>query len=54
VEYGWSEEKFLEHTCQKAGLPSSCWKEKGTQVFSFEGIIFKEEKPNGMIIREKL
>lgn len=54
VEYGWNEEKFLEHTCQKAGLPSSCWKEKSTQIFSFEGIIFKEEKPNGTIIREKL
>lgn len=54
VEYGWSEEKFLEHICQKAGLPSNCWKEKSTQVFSFEGIIFKEEKPNGMVIREKL
>ena len=54
VEYGWNEEKFLEHTCQKAGLPSNCWKEKSTQVFSFEGIIFKEEKPNGMVIRKKL
>lgn len=54
VEYGWNEEKFLEHTCQKAGLPSSCWKEKNIQIFSFEGIIFKEEKPNGDAIREKL
>lgn len=54
VEYGWNEEKFLEHTCQKAGLPSNCWKEKNAQIFSFEGIIFKEEKPNGEIIRKKL
>lgn len=54
VEYGWNEEKFLEHTCQKAGLPSNCWKEKSTQIFSFKGIIFKEEKPNGVVIREKL
>jgi uncharacterized protein (TIGR00296 family) len=54
VEYGWNAEKFLEHTCQKAGLPSSCWKEKSTQIFSFEGIIFKEEKPNGMVRREEL
>jgi uncharacterized protein (TIGR00296 family) len=54
VEYRWNEEKFLEHTCQKAGLPSSCWKEKSTQIFSFEGIIFKEEKPNGVVIRKKL
>ncbi|MGQ0605975.1 MAG: TIGR00296 family protein [Candidatus Nitrosotenuis sp.] len=54
VEYGWSEQDFLDHTCQKSGLPSDCWKEKNTRVFSFEGIIFKEEKPNGRIIREKL
>src|SRR5574338_329392 len=54
VEYGWSEEEFLDHTCQKAGLPSGCWKEKNARVFSFEGIIFKEEKPNGKIVREKL
>ena len=54
VEYGWNEEEFLDHTCQKAGLSSGCWKEKNARVFSFEGIIFKEEKPNGKIVREKL
>ncbi len=54
VEYGWNSQEFLDHTCQKAGLSLGCWKEKNTQVFSFEGIIFKEEKPNGTIIREKL
>lgn len=54
IEYGWNEEEFLDHTCQKAGLPFGCWKDEKTQVFSFEGIIFKEEKPNGKIIREKL
>ncbi|TBR24727.1 MAG: TIGR00296 family protein [Candidatus Nitrosotenuis sp.] len=54
VEYGWTEEEFLSHTCQKAGLPSNCWKDKKTTVYSFEGIIFKEETPKGKIIREKL
>jgi uncharacterized protein (TIGR00296 family) len=54
VEYGWNEEKFLDFTCQKAGLPSNCWQDKQTKVFSFQGIIFKEEKPNGKIIREKM
>jgi uncharacterized protein (TIGR00296 family) len=54
VEYHWNETEFLDHTCQKAGLPSNCWKEKGTKVFSFEGIIFKEEQPKGKIVREKL
>lgn len=54
VEYGWSEEEFLDFTCQKAGLPSSCWKDEQTKVFSFEGIIFKEEQPNGKVVREEL
>jgi len=54
VEYGWTEEEFLSHTCQKAGLPGNCWKDNKTIVSSFEGIIFKEETPKGKIIREKL
>ncbi len=54
VEYGWNEEEFLARTCQKAGLPQECWKEKQTRIFSFEGIIFKEEQPNGKVIRKKL
>ncbi len=54
VEYGWTEEEFLSHTCQKAGLPNNCWKDKKTAVSSFEGVIFKEETPKGKITREKL
>ncbi len=54
VEHGWSEEAFLDFTCQKAGLPDGCWKDKQTRVFSFEGIIFGEEQPNGKIVRKDL
>jgi len=52
VEYGWTEEEFLSHTCEKAGLPENCWKDKETQVQKFEGIVFKEETPNGKVVRE--
>ncbi len=52
TEYGWSEEEFLEHTCQKAGLIKDAWKEKSTIISKFQGVIFKEEKPNGDIVRE--
>jgi len=52
VEYGWTEEEFLSHTCEKAGLAGNCWKEKETQVQKFEGIVFKEETPNGKVVRE--
>lgn len=54
VEYGWGEAEFLNRTCQKAGLPEDCWKDAKTQVFSFEGIIFREEEPNGRISRHYL
>lgn len=54
VEHGWSQEEFLNYTCQKAGLPNDCWKDKQTRVYAFEGIVFKEESPNGKVIRKKL
>jgi hypothetical protein len=54
VEYRWTEQEFLDHTCQKAGLPEKCWLQKQTRVFSFEGVIFKETRPNGTIIRTDL
>jgi len=52
VEYGWTEEEFLSHTCEKAGLPENCWKDKETQIQKFKGIVFKEETPNGKVVRE--
>jgi hypothetical protein len=54
VEYGWSEEEFLNHTCEKAGAPQDCWKRKSTRIFRFEGIVFKETSPNGKIVRVQL
>lgn len=52
TEYGWNEEEFLEHTCQKAGLDKGAWKEESTKISKFQGVIFKEESPNGKIVRE--
>ena len=52
TEYGWDEREFLEYTCEKAGLPKDAWKEKSTKISKFQGIIFKEESPNGNIVRE--
>ncbi len=52
VEYSWTEEEFLGYTCEKAGLPRDCWRDKETQVQKFEGIVFKEETPNGRVVRE--
>lgn len=54
VEYGWNEKEFLEHTCEKAGLPKDFWKKNEVEIQKFEGIVFKEKEPNGEIIQEKL
>jgi uncharacterized protein len=54
VEYGWNEEEFLNHTCEKAGAPSDCWKSKGTTILQFEGIVFRETKPNESVERVSL
>ncbi|MGI0011365.1 MAG: TIGR00296 family protein [Nitrosopumilaceae archaeon] len=54
VEYGWNEEEFLNHTCEKAGAPQDCWKRKSTKILRFEGIVFKETSPNGEIVRVQL
>ena len=54
VEYNWNEREFLEYTCEKAGLSKDYWKNPNTEIQKFEGIVFKEEEPNGNIIRDVL
>jgi len=51
VEYGWNVEEFLQHICEKAGLSKDTWKNESVKIEKFEGIIFKEETPNGAIVR---
>jgi len=53
VEYSWNVEEFLQHICEKAGLARDTWKNESVKIEKFEGIIFKEETPNGAIVREK-
>jgi len=54
VEYGWNEIEFLNHTCEKAGLEKNFWKRNDTIILKFEGIVFNEETPKGMIVQKKL
>ncbi|MHB8547164.1 MAG: TIGR00296 family protein [Nitrosotalea sp.] len=54
VEYGWNAEEFLNHTCEKAGAPFNYWKQKSAKILKFEGIVFKETKPNGQVKRLEL
>jgi len=53
IEYGWNVEEFLQHACEKAGLSRDTWKNESVKIEKFEGIIFKEETPNGAIVREE-
>ena len=54
IEYDWSVEEFLQHICEKAGLERDTWKNESIKIEKFEGIIFKEETPNGVIVREEI
>jgi len=54
VDWNWETEEFLEHTCNKAGLPADCWKDKNTIILRFSGIIYEEEEPNGEIKRKEI
>lgn len=51
-DWGWNTKEFLEHTCNKAGLPIDLWKDPETEFMSFQAEIFGEEKPRGKIVRD--
>jgi len=40
TEYEWDRETFLEHTCTKAGLHTSAWKDKDTKIYLFTADVF--------------
>ena len=44
TEYGWDSQTFLDHTCNKAGLPARCWTYNNVEVLTFEGQIFSERQ----------
>lgn len=43
TDYGWDRITFLEHTCQKAGLPRNAWKDKNTEISIFSAQVFNRE-----------
>jgi uncharacterized protein (TIGR00296 family) len=51
VEWKWDVKEFLQHTCNKAGLPGNAWKELDTEFMAFQAEIFGELKPHGNIVR---
>ncbi len=43
TDHGWDRETFLSHTCIKAGLPTSAWREPDTVIEAFSAEVFGEE-----------
>ncbi len=44
-ETGWSKEEFLSHLARdKAGLEAEAWKDKDTEIFTFQAEVFSEQK----------
>lgn len=54
IEWNWNQKEFLRQTCEKANLPKEMWKRPTVEIFTFEAEVFKEEKPNGNVIKKKL
>lgn len=46
-----TQEQALDITCQKAGLLPETWKEGFCKIYKFQAEIFKEETPNGKVIK---
>jgi AmmeMemoRadiSam system protein A len=42
-ERGWDTDMFLEQTCVKAGLDRDAWKDEGTEIYTYEALVFGEE-----------
>jgi len=53
VEYNWSVEEFLSHTCMKAGATPDTWLSPDTKIYKFQAIIFGELLPRGLVVRKK-
>jgi len=44
VEHGWDVAGFLEHTCLKAGLGPSAWRDAQTRLLGFAATVFGEDE----------
>lgn len=54
VEWKWTVEEFLRHTCMKAGIPGDEWRKGGVEFQSFSGRVFGERTPRGEVEEEGL
>ena len=43
----WSAQKFLEQTCEKAGLPADAWRDSETRILGFTVELYPEREAGG-------
>ena len=44
MEQRWDRQTFIEQTCAKAGMSTSCWKDEDTDIFLFTAVVFGKHK----------
>jgi AmmeMemoRadiSam system protein B/AmmeMemoRadiSam system protein A len=44
VEYNWTRDEFLSHTCTKAGMAPDCWRTGDVKISRFQALVFSEEE----------
>ncbi|MFX0015573.1 MAG: TIGR00296 family protein [Promethearchaeota archaeon] len=54
VEQKWDLQRYLDYVCLKAGLPNRAWTDLSTKISRFEGLIFTEKSPNGIIEQKEI
>jgi AmmeMemoRadiSam system protein A len=42
TQYRWNRTEFLEHTCNKSGIPKSAWRDPQTDIYVFEAEVFSD------------
>jgi AmmeMemoRadiSam system protein A len=47
TQYGWDRATFLQHTCRKAGLHDSAWRDPNTVLHTFEAEVFSDSHVPG-------
>ncbi|HMA63038.1 MAG TPA: AmmeMemoRadiSam system protein B [bacterium] len=44
TDQGWDRRTFLQHTCRKAGLPTTAWQNQDTEIKIFSAQVFSHEE----------
>lgn len=54
VEEGWDIDEYLSYGCMKAGAPPDLWLTSRIKLYTFQAVVFEEERPRGRVVRKQL